>query len=209
MTMDADEYMEFGQDGPMEGLVAKLGEAAAGEKVSLQGILHVVGDTSFLPVLMVPALLVVSPLSGIPLFSSICGLTIAFVAVQMVFGRRHLWLPEAVTRKTVSGPRARRAIGRLGGLARWLDRHATGHGSWAMRRPIRKACEIACLTCGLAMPFLELVPFSSSVLGLSVLLFAVAMLARDALFMAMGALLMATALSLPFYAISAVAAAAL
>ncbi|WP_236638296.1 exopolysaccharide biosynthesis protein [Mangrovicoccus ximenensis] len=204
-----DEFVDAGQDGTMEALVGKLGEAASGETVSLQGILDAVGDTSFLPVLMVPALLVVSPLSGIPLFSSICGLTIAFVALQMVIGRRHLWLPGAVTRKTIRGARARTAIGRLGGLARWLDRHATGRGSWAMRKPIRKACEVACLGCGLAMPVLEIVPFSSSVLGLSVLLFAVAMLARDALFMSMGALLMVTALSLPFYALNAVAAAAL
>ena len=36
------------------------------------------GESSFLPALMVPSLLVVSPLSGIPLFSSVCGLTIAF-----------------------------------------------------------------------------------------------------------------------------------
>ncbi|WP_240722601.1 exopolysaccharide biosynthesis protein [Poseidonocella sp. HB161398] len=206
--MEADEFMEFGQGGTMEELVGKLGEAASGETVSFDDILDAIGDTSFLPVLMVPALLVVSPLSGIPLFSTVCGLTIAFVAGQMVIGRTRLWLPEAVTRRRIHGRKAREAIGRLGGLARWLDRHATGHGSWAMRRPIRKGCEIACLVCGLAMPFLELVPFSSSILGLSVLLFAVAMLARDALFMSMGALLMATALSLPFYAISAVAAAA-
>ncbi len=209
MTMEADEFAEFENGGPMEALLDQLAGAASGEAVSLRDILDAVGGTSFLPVLMVPALLVVSPLSGIPLFSSICGLTIAFVAAQMVLGRHHLWLPGFVTRKTFSGERARMAIARLGGLARWFDRNATGHGSWAMRKPIRKACEVACLACGLAMPFLEIVPFSSSVLGLSVLLFSVAMLARDALFMSMGALLMITALSLPFYALSAVAAVAL
>ncbi|MBE3639777.1 exopolysaccharide biosynthesis protein [Mangrovicoccus sp. HB182678] len=190
----------------MEELLGKLREAASAETVSFQRILQAVEDTSFLPVLMVPALLVVSPLSGIPLFSSICGLIIAFVAGQMVFGRHHLWLPEAMTGKEIRARRLRDGLDRIAGLARWLDRNATGHGSWAMRRPVRKGCELACMTCGLAMPLLEIVPFSSSILGLAVLLFSVAMLARDALFMAMGALLMLTALSLPFYAINAVAA---
>ena len=46
-----------------------------------------------MPPLMLPALLVVSPLSSIPLFSSACGLIIALISVQMVLHQHKLWLP--------------------------------------------------------------------------------------------------------------------
>ena len=52
--------------------------------------------------------------------------------------------------------------------------------------PILWVAQALCLICGLMMPFLELVPFTSSILGTVVLLLSFGMLARDGLFMLLG-----------------------
>ena len=57
-------------------------------------VITVLGRKSYAPLLMVPGLALVSPLSGIPGFSSICGITIALVSLQMMAHRRVLWLPK-------------------------------------------------------------------------------------------------------------------
>lgn len=193
--------------GPVEDIVARLGATAGGRAhVTLGDIIAAFGDRSFLPVMMVPALLVFSPLSGIPLLPTVCGLLIALIAAQMIWpGRNALWLPRRLTRLRLSGDRARRAVHWLGRAARWLDARArTRLGFLVTRAPGRKLLETCCLVAGLSMPFLELVPFSSSVLALSVLLMSTGMLSRDGLFALSGLAVMSLAPVVPLLAVGAV-----
>ena len=97
----------------MQELLDRLDEAATGDETSLEDIIETMGGASFVPVLMVPALAVVTPLSGIPAFSSICGIFIALVAAQSLFGRDHLWLPGWLTRRTVPSDRLRSSMDKL------------------------------------------------------------------------------------------------
>ncbi len=77
--------------------------------VSVRDLVTGFGEASFLPFLLVPALIVVSPLSGIPLLSTTCGTIIALIALQMLLPRRtHLWLPDVVMRQQIATQAARR-----------------------------------------------------------------------------------------------------
>jgi hypothetical protein len=178
-------------DNPVMDIVEGLDDAAQAEEVRLRDAVASFGRRSFLPLLMVPALLLVSPLSGIPLFSSLGGLTIALVSAQMLWpGRRVIWLPEAMLRRRIEGARARAALDRLHATAKWLDTHTKERLPWLVTRPGSRIIETACLICGCAMPFLEIIPFSSSFLGGAVLLMALGLLARDGLFALCGLLVM-------------------
>jgi len=136
---------------------------------------------------------VVSPLSGIPLFSSACGIAIAAISVQMVAGRKKLWLPRFMMNYTLEGQRANAAVQKLHGVAGWLDHHSRDRWHTMLRWPGRKTIQALCLICGASMPFLEIVPFSSSVLGAAVLLFATSLLLRDGLFAVFGIFTMSSA----------------
>ncbi|ANT59850.1 exopolysaccharide synthesis protein [Salipiger sp. CCB-MM3] len=182
---------------PVGEIVDRLRDAASGDKVSLRDLVESFGESSFLPALMVPALLVVSPLSGIPLFSTFCGLLIAFIAGQMLISRRYLWLPDFLMSRSFDGAKARKAMDKLRKLSDWLDKHAKRRLRVMTSGPMRKVLQLICVLCGLAMPFLELVPFSSSILGVTVLCFATAMLVRDGLFATVGCVTLAAAVLVP------------
>lgn len=185
-------------DHPVGSIVDQLEHVFQSDRPTLSDVIEGFGRSSFLPVMVVPALLVVSPLSGIPLFSSACGLVIVFIAAQMLWpGRDHLWLPDFLTDRAIDGEKARKALPKIRKAAGWLDRHATGHGWRLMRRPVRILLEFLCLICGAAMPFLEVVPFSSSILGFAVLMFSTALLTRDALFAGAGLATLGAAVFVP------------
>ena len=178
-------------------IIARLEALTDREHVTLGEILSGFGQASFVPALMLPAMLVFSPLSGIPLFSSICGLTIAAVSAQMLVRRRHIWLPRMLRDRGVSGARLRVALSRMVRTGRWIDRN-TGHRLHLLTaQPMASLFTLICLCAGLAMPFLELVPFSSSILGLSVLLISAAFLTRDGLFALAGLGVFAIAPAIP------------
>mgnify|MGYP006273390185 FL=1 len=186
--------------GPVEDIVARLDDTAQGrERVTLGDVVEAFGRRSFLPMLMVPALLVLSPLSGIPLFSSVCGLTIALIAAQMLWpGRDHLWLPDRLMRQNISGARARKSVAQLGKLARRLDGLSRDRLRWFVgHRPGRTLLEACCFVAGAAMPVFEIVPFTSSILGFAVLLMATALLTRDGIFALAGLVVIVLAPTVP------------
>ncbi|MFC4670466.1 exopolysaccharide biosynthesis protein [Seohaeicola nanhaiensis] len=159
----------------------RLRQSAHGEKTGLNDIVEGLGHGSFVPVLIAPALLVVSPLSGIPLVSTLCGMTVALVAVQMFFGRNELWLPGWLMRRSVSTEKLKKAVQKMRKPARWIDRHIRRRLTRVVSAPFDRVIHLVCLLCGAAMPVLELVPFTSSILGAAIVLFSITLLVKDGL----------------------------
>ncbi|WP_023851107.1 exopolysaccharide biosynthesis protein [Ponticoccus alexandrii] len=181
MTLD-DTTRDDARPQTMTEVIEELHDAAQEDETSLGHLLSEVEHASFTPVLLAPALAVVTPLSGIPLFSSLCGLCIALVSAQMLFGRESLWLPQWLQRRKIPSDKLKSAVKTLRKPARWLDRHSRERLRVLVRPPFDRITHLLCLLCGLAMPMLELVPFSSSILGAAVSLMAMTLLLRDGLF---------------------------
>ncbi|MEC7760898.1 MAG: exopolysaccharide biosynthesis protein [Pseudomonadota bacterium] len=170
----------------MSEVVNRLHDAAAGEETSLGDVVESLGNASFVPVLITPALAVITPLSGIPLVSSLCGLCIALVAGQLLLGRRQLWLPRWLTRRAVPSMQLRDAADWLKRPANWIDKHTGRRLSVLVDPPFDRMIYLACTLCGAIMPVFEVVPFTSSVLGAAVALMSLTLLVRDGLFALLG-----------------------
>lgn len=153
------------------------------------------GEASLLPLLVVPAILVVSPLSVIPVFSSVCGLSIFVISVQLIAARRHLWLPGPLARRRLPAARVIAALTRIRPIVDWVDRRTGRRLAWLTAPPVDMAFKVACALAGLAMPFLELVPLSSSLLGSAVCLMALGLIVRDGVIASLAALPVAAAVS--------------
>lgn len=179
------------------GIIDRVMTIAEAERVSVQDVIEGFGAASFLPFLLIPALIVVSPLSGIPLLPTTLGLTIALIAAQMLLGRDHLWLPEVITHREIAGERLRNNLRRLHRIAEWIDARSRPRLIWLVTPPISVVPRLLCGLCGGLMPFLELVPFSSSILAMAVVLFSVGFLARDGLFTLGGMALVGLGASIP------------
>ena len=184
-------------NGPIRAILTTLADMGRADRVSVADLLDKFGTTSFLPALLVPALIVVSPLSGIFFLPTVMGLTIALIAAQMLVGRRSLWLPGLLLRRSVSGARLTRAAAWLDRPARWFDRQTRARYSFMLNWPLKMIPQLGCLLSGLMMPLLELVPLSSSLLGGAITLFAVSLLSRDGLFVVAGLATMAVASLIP------------
>lgn len=187
---------------PVRDVLARLEEVSDDPEVSLGTLIAAFGEASFAPALMVPALLVVSPLSGIPFFSSLCGLTIALIALQMLVSNGPLWLPQVLMRRRIGSTRLHRAMRQLHRVADWLDRSSRDRLRPLVFPPGIAVAQALAVICGASMPFLELLPFSSSILGMAVLMFSVGFLARDGLFVLVGCGFMALATVVPIVAIT-------
>lgn len=188
-------------------VVEQLDALTDRDTVSVKDVVDAFGETAFVPVMMVPALLVVSPLSGIPFFSTICGLIITLIASQLLMRRKSLWLPSWLMRREVAGGRLHEGTSRMRVVADWIDRRTRDRLSALVSRRGRPVIYVLCLLSGMSMPLLEVVPFSSSLLGMTVLCLASAILAADGLFVAFALVFIGLAALIPLAVVAGLVAA--
>jgi len=147
--------------------------------LTIQQMLDRVGPRSFGAILLIPALILVSPLSIIPFMPTIGGLTILTIATQAFFGRRHLWLPQFLANRRLRADQLSRAVTFLRPPATWLDAHSRDRLKLLTAPPLDRLALLAVMTVAATWPFLEIVPMFTSVSAGGVALVGLALMVRD------------------------------
>lgn len=161
----------------------KLRDLAEDGDVQIGQMTEAFGSRSHGPFLLVPALIEMSPIGGIPVVPTVLAAMIALFAVQIIIGREHLWLPGFLARRKLKAAKVRKASEKLRGVARFMDRHFHGRLPALTKGPFpRVAGAIIVLLC-MTVPPLELLPFASTAPMLAIAAFGLAMMVRDGLLM--------------------------
>ena len=186
----------------MGDVLGELDELAANlDKVRVADVLDDFGARSFGPFIMIPAVLEITPVGGIPGVPTVLALFIALIAVQLLIGRDHVWMPQFVQRRAVGSKKLHKAVGKLKGMANFLDRHSKGRLEGLTKGTAIKlvAAVIIALCC--TVPPLEFLPFASTIPMLAIAVLGLALTVRDGALL-LGSLLfagLATALGLATY----------
>lgn len=170
-------------------VLGELDELAAhGDRVRVADVLDDFGARSFGPFIMIPALLEITPIGGLPGVPTALALFIALIASQLLLGRDHVWMPQFVQQRAVGSKKLHAAVRKLRGLANFLDRHSQGRLERLTRGPAMRLVALIILTLCCAVPPLEFLPFASSIPMLAIAILGLALTVRD------GALLLAALL---------------
>ena len=172
----------------MEAILDDLEGAAHDGKVTLGEMAEAAGHRGAAPFLVVPPIIEISPIGGIPGVPTFLALVIAIFAVQIAVGRDEPAIPGKLGRRGVDGRRFCQALGKVRPLARRLDGWFHGRLRALTSRPMRRlAAGVIVLLC-LTVPPLELIPFASTFPMAAILILGLALLFRDGLVMAAGLL---------------------
>lgn len=160
-----------------------LGE---GDRISLGALTEALGDRGFGILVLIFALPNIIPM--IPGVSTISGVVIAIVGLQMLFGRRSPWLPGFVAQRTL--PRAQLAamIDRTIGWIIKLERVARPRAVFMVRGPMWMLIGAMCILLGfiLALPLSWIGNFPP---GVALVVMSVGLMEEDGLLVAAGHLI--------------------
>ena len=168
--------------------------AARGTKVRVDDVLDDFGRRSFGPIIMILALLEISPLGAVPGIPTTLAAIISLVALQLLFGRTHIWLPQFILNRAVESKKLHRAVRKLRGVARWLDDHSRGRLDALTKGISIKIAAIAILVLCATVPPLEMLPFASSGPMIAIAAIGLALVVRDGLVMLLALALAVAAL---------------
>lgn len=169
-----------GQDSTVNSILDDLCETGETHgKVTLGQIREALGHRGFGPFFIVPALIEISPLGAVPGVPTLLALLISLFAGQIALGRRHMWLPDVVERRSLSADRLHGAVDKVRPVADWLDRWFHERLPRFAGPSARHGAAVLVLLLCLTVPFLELVPFASTGPMAAIALVGLAITVRD------------------------------
>nr|WP_229803116.1 exopolysaccharide biosynthesis protein [Halomonas qijiaojingensis] len=153
-----------------------------GDRVSLGDLFDAVGRRSFGPLLLLAGLVTLAPVIGdIPGIPTLMASMVLLVAVQLLLRREHFWLPNWLLERSVSRQSLDKAIDWLRKPAHHIDRLLQARLSLFMGEVGVSVIAVSCALIALAMPPMELVPFTANGAGLALTGFGLALIAKDGL----------------------------
>lgn len=167
----------------LEEVLDRVSEAAdENDPVTMGQILDMVGRRSFGPLLLVAGVVTSMPVVGdIPGVPPIMGLFVVLVAVQMLFHREHLWLPEWLLQRSVEQDKLRQALEWMYPPAEFIDRWLRPRLQSFTGSAAAHVIALTCILIAVTTPVLEFIPFSANLAGAAITAFGLSLIAHDGL----------------------------
>ena len=181
---------EIDSEHALEDVVDEAIESAhGGAEIHLKDLLDDFGTRSFGPILVIVSLVIISPVGSIPGLPIALGAVVVLLAVQIVFGRDHPWIPERMRKIGFSREKAEEARDRWHGWLEKIDALIRPRMQWATGGWAEWIAAFCLVFLSATMIPLELVPFAVTLPGVAMLFFGIGFTARDGLMMLLGFLI--------------------
>lgn len=172
---------------PSESIVAallRLGEGPPDIPVTIEELVASLDSRAFGFLVLLMALPNLTPGPSMPGFSTIFGVPVCIVAVQMILGRTRLWLPHWIGKRAISRGRVARIIGHAIPMIRRIESVLKPRWPILTQSIIGKWTGIGCLTAGalLTLP----IPIFSMAPAFALVLLSLGLLARDGVMLILG-----------------------
>ncbi|WP_342658373.1 exopolysaccharide biosynthesis protein [Sphingomonas sp. NY01] len=166
------------------------------DRVSLGDVIEAFGNRSYGPFLLLPALVDISPVGSIPGLPTVLACVILLTAVQMVLGRKHLWLPGLLRNRSVKAETVRKTTKKARKPAGWADRWFHGRLPALTKGPFVRVAAVACILLACTVPPLELLPLATTAPMAAIATFGLALMVRDGLVMIVAIVLAGVAVAI-------------
>ena len=189
--------MTASRDDPLENVLDRAINDIDGEKITFGDVLDLFGDRSFGPVIAFLGLLVVlPPLGAVPGLPALIGLIIIMFSLQILFGAKHIWVPKFVQKRSIGKDKLKAANCRAKPWLKRIDKLISERLEFLTGRIAVVVAALMVTLLALLMIPLELVPFAVAAPGAAIVIFGLALVARDGALMLAGFLATAAAVAI-------------
>ena len=177
----------MGQQPTLTGLLESLDSSAdakaesnsAADRLSIGEVLQVTGERGYGPLVLILALIAALPTGAVPGIPSVCGISIALVSTQLIFGKAHPWLPKRLRQLSIERHRYRQVSRRLTPWTRRIDRLVRPRLTVLVQGAGTRLIGLACVVLGLCMVPLEIIPFAAAAPAFAIAFMGLGLTGRD------------------------------
>lgn len=161
-------------------LLQKIIDESDGGTITVGQFTALLGDRAFALVILIFSLPNSLPIPGIPGFSTITGLPITFIAMQMALGRETIWLPKKIAEKEFSQALLIKMLSKAIPAVIWLEKLLRPRMGWVCGKTGERLIGLLFVVLSLiiALP----IPGGNFLPGVAMSLIAIGLLEKDGLF---------------------------
>ena len=150
-----------------------------GDTVTVGDLLNAVGRRSYGPVILLLGFIAISPLTIIPGANVLMALITLIFAVQMSLGRHYPWIPRGALEFSFPRKYLISGVAMADKYVAQIDRFLKPRLTFLTRPPFVQLVALACVGAALVTLPLSFVPLGPVIPSLAILLFGLAITARD------------------------------
>lgn len=181
---------------PLTDLLDNMSENTSGESLTFGEMLNTVKSRSFGPLLLLPASVALSPVGAIPGMSIVTGTIIILIAVQLLWGLDHPWIPQYLESFKIPRERLTKALKTMRPWVQWVDGSLHKRLTFLTNRPFDSIVAGICILLAITFYPLALVPGGVALPSGAIVLFSLGLTSKDGLFVLIGLLLTAVSVYL-------------
>lgn len=161
-------------------LIREIAELPGRDTITVGEFISLLGDRSFALSILIFSLPNSLPIPGIPGFSTVTGLPILFIALQMIAGRSKIWLPKRVAEKSFSYAFLKKIVEKATPPIIWLEQYIRPRATF-LCGSLGERCMGVLIT---VMSFILVLPIvgGNFLPGASISMMALALLENDGIF---------------------------
>lgn len=156
-------------------------EVEGDDSLSVQDMLDAFGSRSFGPLLALPGLVGLSPVGAVPGAPAVIAVFVVLVAVQHAVGLDHPWLPKKLTERSVPKAKWDKARDRVRPWLTRVDALIQPRLEWLTGSIVQRIIAAVVIALAVSMFPLGFIPFAVAAPAGAILLFGLAISARDGL----------------------------
>lgn len=135
----------------------------------------------FGPLILVPAIAIVSPLGMIPTVPTTMGLVVVLVAGQALFGMKRPWLPKFISDRSVQADTFKEKMEKFGPWVTWIDKFTAPRLRYVVTGPMKYVMAFLAILVAFTLPPLEFLPYAAILPGATLFFLGLAITSEDGL----------------------------
>jgi len=178
--MDVSERKSDFEDEAISAVLDRLSAESEGDdEIRVDALLHLSSDRTFGPMLLIPGVVMITPIGAIPGLPAILGIFVILIGAQMAWGRGHAWVPRRLRERGVDRAAFLERVDQARPIVERIESRIHPRLGRFTRAPMPRITGALCAALGVAVIPLELIPFAVAVPGVALCFFGVGLTARD------------------------------
>lgn len=174
------------EDNPLKSILDTATNAVDGVEVDLKALVQAFGDRAFGPVMILCSLFLMTPLGAIPGLPAAFALIIIVFALQLLFRRKHPWMPEILRKVKISQSKLDKTRKVVMPILNKIDTFIKPRLSWVTSGPMQALTALLAIVLALTMAPLGIVPFGVVAPAFIIGLLGLGITARDGVLIIIG-----------------------
>jgi len=158
-NMSSNQTHDNSAEKPLTSILDTARAAADGTEVDLKALIAAFGDRAFGPVMILCGLFMMTPIGMIPGLPAAFGLIVSVFALQILFRRKHPWMPEFLRKIKVSDEKLEKTRKAVTPVLSRIDNIIHPRLSWMTSGPAQVLTALLAILLSITLVPLGMVPF--------------------------------------------------